>query len=75
VKCTACPEDIRDWARAAATRAKEIRKYKDLAKNLDKELQGEDNCATQQRIDEGLLGKKGTPRSLVDVFFFIHHCN
>jgi hypothetical protein len=26
VKCTACPEDVRDWARAAATRAKEIRK-------------------------------------------------
>jgi hypothetical protein len=46
VKCTVCPEDVRDWARAAATRAKEIRKYKDLTKNLDKELQGEDDCAT-----------------------------
>jgi hypothetical protein len=72
VKCTACPEDVRDWARAAATRAKEIRKYKDLAKDLDKELQGGDDCATQQRIGGGLLGKKKTPRSLVDIFFFIN---
>jgi hypothetical protein len=71
VKCTACPEDLRDRARAAATRAKEIRKYKDLANNLDKELQGEGDCATQQRIDGGLMGKKKTPRSLVDVFFII----
>jgi hypothetical protein len=58
--CTACPEDIRDWARGAAKRAKEIRKHKDLAKNLDSKLQGDDDCATQQRIDEGLLGKKRT---------------
>jgi hypothetical protein len=54
----------------AATRAKEIRKYKDLTKNLDNKLQGEDDCATQQRIDEGLLGKKKkTSRSLVDEKF------
>jgi hypothetical protein len=63
MECTACPEDVRDWAGAAATRAKEIRKYKDLAKNLDKELQGEGDCATQQRIDEGLLGKKRTSKT------------
>jgi hypothetical protein len=69
IKCTACPEDIRDWARGAAKRAKEIRKHKDLAKNLDSKLQGDDDCATQQRIDEGLLGKKKTSRSLVDEKF------
>jgi hypothetical protein len=38
---------------------------KDLVKNPDKELQGEKDGATQQRIDEGLLGKKRTSRSLV----------
>jgi hypothetical protein len=62
MKCTVCPEDIRDWARAAAKRAKEIRKHKDLAKNLDSKLQGDGDCATQQRIDEGLWGKKKTSR-------------
>jgi hypothetical protein len=66
MKCTACPEDIRDWARGAAKRAKEIRKHKDLTKDLDSKPQGDDDCATQQRIDGGLLGKKKTPRSLVD---------
>jgi hypothetical protein len=37
-----------------------------LAKVLDSKPQGDGDCATQQRIDEGLLGKKKTPRSLVD---------
>jgi hypothetical protein len=63
------PEDIRDWARAAAKRHKEIKKHKDLAKNLDSKLQGGDDCAIQLRIDEGLLGKKITSRSLVDEKF------
>ena len=69
IKCTATPEDIRDWARGAAKRHKEIKKHKDIAKNLDSKLQGDDDCATQLRIDEGLLGKKKTSRSLVDEKF------
>jgi hypothetical protein len=69
IKCTATPEDIRDWAREAAKMHKEIRKHKGLAKILDGKLQGDDDCATQQRIDEGLLGKKKTSRSLVDEKF------
>jgi hypothetical protein len=41
-------------------------RFKDLDKNRDRELQGKEDGATQQRIDTDILGKKRTSRALVD---------
>jgi hypothetical protein len=38
-------------------RAKEVRKYKDLAKNLDKELQGEEAMARRNSASTRVFGR------------------
>jgi hypothetical protein len=47
--CPVCPEAISTWARGASKRAIEMRKFKELAKNLDSKLQGEEDDGLQHR--------------------------